>query len=487
MDEGAITIRVFDAVKALAFIGDLSMGQPTDHSLRVAWLAGRLAAAAGLSQADTTAAREAALLRWSGCTANAAEFAGLLGDDVSGRAAMLAMRPSWNEAVNAAGGADHAVSPLARIHCEVSGEVGRILGLSGTTERTLRHIFESYDGNGLPDGLAGGEIPPTVFIVGLAGDLEVLTRNYGLAGALTLIRGKAGTTYPPNLVDQLIDGAANWLGELDRQDEDHLEQALITNCLRLSTVPELIADVVDLKLSWMTGFSRRVACSAAQCCEQLGMASARQVVYCAGLIHGLGRAAVPNAIWMMPRVLPASAWEKIRLAPYWTSRAGKQIPALAAEADIASYGYERLDGSGYFRGLSGPAIPPEGRILAAAIAWEAMRSHRPWRHALTVAQATAQLRKEAEHGRFDRDIVETIIAPQRQSRPMREKIAGPLLSPRETDVLRHISLGASNKEAARTLGLSPSTVATHVESVFRKLGCSTRAAATLKASTLGLL
>jgi DNA-binding NarL/FixJ family response regulator len=61
------------------------------------------------------------------------------------------------------------------------------------------------------------------------------------------------------------------------------------------------------------------------------------------------------------------------------------------------------------------------------------------------------------------------------------------LSAREIDVLRSISRGASNKDAARELDLSPSTVRTHIESVFRKLQCSTRAAATLKASSLGLL
>lgn len=48
-------------------------------------------------------------------------------------------------------------------------------------------------------------------------------------------------------------------------------------------------------------------------------------------------------------------------------------------------------------------------------------------------------------------------------------------------------MGGSNKEVARQLGISPSTVRTHVESVFRKLQCTTRAAATLKALTLGLI
>ena len=72
-------------------------------------------------------------------------------------------------------------------------------------------------------------------------------------------------------------------------------------------------------------------------------------------------------------------------------------------------------------------------------------------------------------------------------RVSRSASSGAGLSEREIDVLRVISRGASNKEAARELTISPSTVRTHIESVFRKLGCSTRAAATLKASAMGLI
>src|SRR5580692_2870433 len=92
-----MTVSVFDAVRALAFIGDLSMGQPTDHSPRTAWLAARIADEAGLDAAACAAVREASLLRWSGCTANAAGFAAALGDDVASREAMLAARPGWSD------------------------------------------------------------------------------------------------------------------------------------------------------------------------------------------------------------------------------------------------------------------------------------------------------------------------------------------------------------------------------------------------------
>jgi DNA-binding CsgD family transcriptional regulator len=62
-----------------------------------------------------------------------------------------------------------------------------------------------------------------------------------------------------------------------------------------------------------------------------------------------------------------------------------------------------------------------------------------------------------------------------------------VLSARERDVLHRISLGDSNKMAAQRLGISPSTVRTHLESAFKKLDCKTRAACTLRASLLGLL
>ena len=66
-------IKLFDALRALGFMGDLSMGQPIDHSPRVAWLSCRLAALATNSDAESSAIAQIALLRWAGCTSNAAE------------------------------------------------------------------------------------------------------------------------------------------------------------------------------------------------------------------------------------------------------------------------------------------------------------------------------------------------------------------------------------------------------------------------------
>ncbi|MFC0397615.1 HD domain-containing phosphohydrolase [Paraburkholderia rhizosphaerae] len=490
-------LRVFDAVKALAFIGDLSMGQPTDHSLRAAWLAAQFARETRADDAVHCAAIEGSLLRWSGCTANASGFADTLGDDVGGRAAMLAQRPDWAQPLDAHGGVSAALTPLAQIHCEVSGEVARMLGLAHDTQATLRHIFEAWDGGGLPDRLAGNAVPPAVYLISIAGDLEIFTRVYGIDQALQLIAQRANARYPAALVALANTHARQWVATLDDIEPAQCDDALSTPRMSDTTAAELIADVIDLKLPWMTGYSRAVAATAVQCCAQLiADPLAQQRLHLAGLLHGIGRAAVPNALWNTPGRLSASAWERIRLVPYWTARAGRQTGALADAAELASFAYERGDGAGYFRGIARDALSLEARVLAASVAWVALRATRPWRAAFGVDEAARLIRDEAARGRFDSDVVEALLtrasaagagATRTASMQQRRHLSAMRLSARETDVLRSISRGASNKEVARELDLSPSTVRTHVESVFRKLECSTRAAATLKASALGLL
>ena len=480
-------LRIFDAVRALAFIGDLSMGQPTDHSLRTGWLAARLARAAGLEASACDAVREVSLLRWSGCTANAAGFATVFGDDIAIRTAMLESRPGIAETI---GGVGAALTPLAQTHCEVSGEVARIMGLSKATETALRHIFETWDGRGLPAQLAGEAVPISVLVVALAGDLEVLSRTYGVEAALALIEQRSGARYPANLVAAATRHAGCWLTELERQSLDDFDVVLATADMQRTTSAELIADIIDLKLPWMTGFSRAVAMTAAECYARFTSDdAARALVYRAGLIHGIGRAAVPNDVWNLPTPLSPSAWEKVRLVPYWTERAGRQTGSLGEATVLASYAYERQDGSGYIRGARDPALTLEARVLAASVAWVALRSTRPWRAALADEAAAHVLQDEAANGRLSREVVDALVAERVPvaRRAARSVPHGPRLSAREIDVLRAISRGASNKEAAQELTMSPSTVRTHVESVFRKLECSTRAAATLKASTMGLI
>lgn len=474
-------IPVFDAICALAFVGDLSMGQPVDHSARTAWLAARLAEASGGAPEACVDAAWAALLRWSGCTANAPEFADMMGDDVGGRRAMLALTSSV-EAARIAG----SVVPMVHIHCEVAEDIARTLALPDNVQATLRHCFEAFDGSGQPLGLSGAAVPPSVYVVALAGDLEILSRTYGLAGALQTITERADHRYPAHLVALARQHGAEWLDALDRgaAGSDALKAAF-GSAGRTATL-ELVADVIDLKLPWMLGLSRRVADTARRGAAHLGLDDdAQGRVYRAALIHGIGRSSVPNAVLEATRPLGEADQEKLRLVPYWAERAGRRIAALRDEALLASFIEERMDGSGHYRGVRADAIPLEARVLAASACAVGLQTARPGVAALGEADALQRLRAEADAGRLDAAAVGALCggpAPARAATP-----AASPLTEREIQVLRRIGLGESNKEAARVLGISPSTVRAHLESVFRKLDCSTRAAATLKALTLRLI
>jgi len=475
------TVPVSEAMLALAFVGDLSKGQPTNHSVRTARLAALLAAEDGASAEECEATYCVALLRWSGCTANAAGFGELLGDDVAGRRSMTTIQPWFNVPRD-------LIYPLAQIHCEVSGDIAAMLGMPRAVEMGLRHIFETHNGQGIPGLLKHPDVPVSVYRVTLAGDLEALSRVHGVDAALAYVGSKSNVKYPEELVRLMGRFARDWLALLDSDDSQPFGFRL-SDARALSEIPlTLVADVIDLKLPWLAGFSRQVAelARASVALQGLGAVVQNQI-YGAGLIHGIGRAAIPNWVWNTQGRLDASAWEQVRLAPYWTWRAAQQIRSLTQEVNLAAHAYERQDGSGYFRSIADEALTVPQRTLATAVAWTALCSPRPWRAPFSKEVAGELLRNEALQGRFDPVVVDAVLAAAtgQGSKPTRKVVT--LLTDRETEVLAKISLGESNKEVARSLAVSPSTVRTHVESIFRKLDCSTRAAATLKAYSMGIL
>jgi HD-GYP domain-containing protein (c-di-GMP phosphodiesterase class II) len=249
----------------------------------------------------------------------------------------------------------------------------------------------------------------------------------------------------------------------------------------------IVADVIELKLPWLTGYSRRVAALARRSAALAGMLALEESpLVRAALLHGIGKVAVPNVVWERPGKLDAADWDQVRKVPFWTARAGAQIPAIQGEATLASCIYERLDGSGYFRKARGDAMGMQERLLGAAAAFVALCSPRPWRPAHGEAAASTLMTAQAAAGRFDRHAVEAVLAAARaglRPPPVRDR----LLSERELEVLRHISVGDTSREAARAMRISPASVRMHVDNIFQKLEAGSRPAATLKALARGLI
>jgi len=237
-----------------------------------------------------------------------------------------------------------------------------------------------------------------------------------------------------------------------------------------------IANFVDLKSPYTLGHARAVADLAAAAGARLGLSDpAVRTLRRTGLVHDLGRLGVSNSIWDKPGPLGAGEWERVRLHPHITERMLHQSEALAPLGQVAVQHRERLDGSGYPRGLTGAAISRPARILGAADSYQAMRESRPYRPARSPQDAAAELRSEVKKGRYDADVVEAVLgaAGHRVAR----RRAGPAgLTQREVEVLRLLARGLSNKQIAEQLVISPKTVANHVEHIYTKIDASTRPA-----------
>ena len=248
-----------------------------------------------------------------------------------------------------------------------------------------------------------------------------------------------------------------------------------------------IADFADLKSPYTTGHSRGVAERAASAALRAGLGeSAAAELRRAGLLHDVGRLGVSNSIWDKPGGLSEAEMERVRMHPYLTQRTFSRSPRLAALAELAATHHERLDGSGYPRALAGGALSPEARILAAADAYQAMSEPRPHRPALTPDDAARQLREDVTRGRLDIDAVDAVLGAAGHRVPRRRE--GPAgLTRREVEVLVLLARGRSNKAIAEQLVVSPKTVGAHIEHIYRKIDCSTRAAASLFAMQHGLL
>jgi DNA-binding CsgD family transcriptional regulator len=185
-------------------------------------------------------------------------------------------------------------------------------------------------------------------------------------------------------------------------------------------------------------------------------------------------------------VLSEAEMERVRMHPYLTQRTFSRSPRLAALAEVAAAHHERLDGSGYPRALAGGALSPEARILAAADAYQAMSEPRPHRPARPPDDAARQLREDVRRGRLDANAVDAVLGAAGHRVPRRRE--GPAgLTQREVEVLVLLARGLSNKAIAAQLVVSPKTVGHHIEHMYRKIGCSTRAAASLFAMQHGLL
>ena len=128
----------------------------------------------------------------------------------------------------------------------------------------------------------------------------------------------------------------------------------------------------------------------------------------AALLHDIGKVGVPDEILHKPAPLTEPEWEVMRQHPAIGERILRAIPGLGDVARIVRHEHERWDGDGYPDRLSGAEIPIGSRIILACDAYHAMTSDRPYRKAMTHAEAMAELTDNAGT-QFDPEVVQTLV------------------------------------------------------------------------------
>ena len=507
-------VRLAELVAALSLGVDLGFGQPMEHVLRQCLIALRLADIVGLSDEERSVVYYTALLVNVGCHSDAHEQAKWFGDDIqlksgkydhelgslSGALATLRLIGSGNPPLHRFRiGVEFAVSGRRDLdgmiaqHAALARRLAEQLGLPIPVQDSVGAAYEQWDGKGWPGALSGNDIPIAARLAQIGEFTEVAHRIGGIGAAVELVTRRSGSQFDPLLVSKVqahgdelfanLDAVQTWKAVIDAEPALRID----LSGAEFDAGLVAIADFVDLKSPYTLGHARAVSELAAGAADRIGLpdqdvATLRR----SGLVHDLGRLGVSNAIWDKHGPLGAGEWERIRLHPYLTDRMLQQSDALAPLGEIAVQHRERLDGSGYPRGLTGGAIGTSARVLGAVDAYQAMCEPRPHRPAMKPGEAAGQLRAEVRAGRLDGDAVEAVLgaAGHRVSR-RREGLAG--LTAREIDVLKLLARGESSKQIASSLVISPKTARNHIEHIYAKIDASNRAGAALFAMQHGLL
>lgn len=513
-DASGAGVSLAEIVAVLSLATDLGFGQPMEHVLRACSLALKLSEPLGLDDSERAVVYWVGLLACVGCFADAHEQARWFGDDIMLKAdsygvdfAGMPMRafmlghvgPGKPPLARArrrvafmASGRKEAEGHIAT-DCLVAGTLAERLGLGVEVRDALQQAHERWDGRGEPNGLMGEQVAVSARLTRLARAVEVFYRRGGVDAAIEVARDRRGSEFEPRLVDVFCERASELLAEVAAAAswdavvgaEPGLRYALAEP--ELDAALEALADYTDLKSPYTIGRSCRVADLAAEAGRHYRL-PAEDVILLrrAALLHDLGRFGVSNSIWDKPGPLSGAEWERVRLHPYLTERMLASSRALEPLAAIAAQHHERLDGSGYPSGLSGSALSPAARILAAADVYHAATEERPHRSARTPAEAAGELRAEVRAGRLDGAAADAVLAAVGH-RVGRKRQAPSGLTSREIEVLRLLARGLSNRQIAERLVITRKTASTHIEHIYAKVGVSSRAAASLFAVQHGLL
>ena len=419
-----LELRLSELLSGLSHALDITEGQPRGHAERSCVIGMRLTAALGLDDGTRSSIFYALLLKDAGCSSNAAKVAALFGaddgavkstrrftDTASSRDALLhilrnaapgsrPLRKARRVGAVIRSGREGARS-LVELRCERGAAVARAIGLGEVSAQAILDLDEHWDGSGYPTGTAGEQISLAGRVLCLAQTAEVFWRRGGPALACAVARRRRGTWFDPRLVDALLalEHDQSFWSSLEAPRVDALEppdRVLIADGEQLDRVAEAFASVVDAESPYTARHSAGVAEIAESLAGLLDVAGTqRATLRRAALLHDVGKLGVSSRILDKRGALTKAEWEVLRCHPRWSMEILTRVRVFGELGRIAGAHHERLDGSGYFAGLTARELDLPSRILAVADVAEALSAERPYRPALGPDEVLGIMRRDA--------------------------------------------------------------------------------------------
>jgi HD-GYP domain-containing protein (c-di-GMP phosphodiesterase class II) len=506
-------VRTAEVIGALCLATDIAMGFPFEHGLQSTVFAIRLADSLGVDPETASQVYYGCLMFYAGCTADAEISAELFEDGallthfnpvVFGTAAQTmagVVRALASSARTPPGKAFRVATTLPRAvrghqqhvtaMCEVAAMLSNRLGVPPAVGGLFDHFAERWDGKGQPGVLRGLAIPLPLRVIHVARDAALQRMIGGDQYAANVVRQRAGGAFDPEIAGRLAQEADDILAFDDGRsawDEFLAAEPSPKLMLQGGAINQALAamgDFADLVSSYLVGHSAGVAELASAAALRCGFPHAEVIaIRRAALVHDVGRVGISVRIWEKSAPLTPDEWEQLRLHAYHTERILSRSPFLTSLVPIATFHHERLDGSGYHRGVSAAAVTPAARLLAAADEYHTKTELRPHRAAMPPSEVADLLGQEVRSGRLDHDSVAAVLDAAGQRTPRLTRPAG--LTEREAQVIGLIARGLQTKQVGRTLGISTKTADRHLQNGYAKIGVSTRAAATVFAMQHGL-
>jgi len=195
----------------------------------------------------------------------------------------------------------------------------------------------------------------------------------------------------------------------ERESKKKLKESLESHRKTIDAIVQTMAASLEVRDPYTAGHQRRVAELAVAIAKELNMSKDQiDQIYMAGVIHDIGKIAVPSEILSKPTRLTEFEFGIVKSHPKVAYDLLKNIEFPWPIDQIIYQHHEKIDGSGYPQGLKGDEISIEARIISIADVVEAIASHRPYRPSLGVKTALDEISNNKQI-KYDQKVVEACI------------------------------------------------------------------------------